>query len=120
MRIDDLGLPSERERLELDQYDAEGVALIRIKLAAIQRARVRLWQLAQTPRSRRSSLHADEISLAWFHLAQLQFALGILVRHLRKFREGRRRTELASALRLQRPTATKLHRPATHIVARPS
>ena len=115
MRIDDLGLPSERERLELDHYDAEGVALIRIKVAAIQRARVRLWQLAQTPRSKRSSLHADEISLAWFHLGQLQFALGILVRHLREFREGRRRKELASALRLAAPTAPVVPQPATRI-----
>ena len=118
MRIDDLGVPSERERLELDQYDAEGVALIRIKLAAIQRARVRLWKLAQTPRSKRNSLDADEISLAWFHLGQLQFALGILVRHLREFREGRRRKELASALRLAAPTAPKRHHRATHIAGR--
>lgn len=118
MRIVDLGLPSERERLELDQYDAEGVALVRIKLAAIQRARVRLWQLAQTPRSKRSSLHADEISLAWFHLGQLQFALGILVRHLREFRDGRRRKEMASALRLAAHTAPRSPRPATHIAGR--
>lgn len=81
----------EGERLKLDRYDAEGVALIRRKMAAIQGMRVRIWRLGRIPRSRRNSLYAEEVSLAWFQLAQLRFALATLANHLRKFREGRPR-----------------------------
>jgi hypothetical protein len=81
----------ERERLRLDRYDAEGVALIQRKMAALQRMRVRVWRLGRTPRSKHSSRYAEEISLAWFQLAQLRFALATLANHLRKFREGRQR-----------------------------
>jgi hypothetical protein len=120
MRADELVLAAERERIELDQYDAEGVALIRIKLAAIQRARVRLWRLAKQPHSKRNSLWAEEISLAYFQLGQLRYAMGILVEHLRKFREGRQREGLALALRYDARTAPKPNQPATCIAARPS
>lgn len=95
----DGAMDAERERLELDRYDAEGVALINTKLAAIQRIRAHLWRLARIPRSKRNSLHAEEISLAWFQLAQLRFALARLSGHLGTFRKGRQRAEQASTLR---------------------
>ena len=91
MLIKEVLCDAERKRMELDRYDAEGVALINAKLAAIQRKRVELGRLGRIPRSQRSSLHAEQISLAWFQLAQLRFALGTLTAHLRKFREGRKR-----------------------------
>lgn len=102
--------PSEQYRLE-----QEGAELIRLKLAQLQRVRLRVRQLASVPRSMRTEMIAEEMSLAMFNLCQVRFAISVLASRLRWLRLQRQGQQVASALRLAAPTASERAMPATHI-----
>lgn len=118
MLIEELGAfdgTSEQYRLE-----QEGAELIRRKLAQLQRVRIRVMQLASIPRSMRTEMIAEELSLAMFNLCQVRFAIGVLGSRLRWLQLQRKGEQAASALRLAAPTASERAVPATHIAVRPN
>lgn len=92
----------------------EGAELIQLRLAEMQRLRFRIRQLAAIPRSQRTSVIAEELSLALFLLCRARFSVERLAGELRWLQQ-QAGEGVASASRVVAPTAPERVVPATHI-----
>lgn len=85
--------------------EQEGIELVKRRVNQILALRARIKELAAVPRSQRTDVIADELSLSVFRLFEARFMLDKLVAKLRRLRQQRNGLMLASALRLAAPTA---------------
>lgn len=91
------------------QFDEEqeGIELVKRRVSQIQALRARIKELAAVPRSQRTDVIADELSLSVFRLFEARFMLDKLVAKLRRLRKQRMRVMTASALPYDARTAPK-------------
>ena len=91
------------------QFDEEqeGIELVKRRVNQILALRARIKELAAVPRSHRTDVIADELSLSVFRLYEARFMIDKLVAKLRRLRKLRMGAMTASALPYDAPTAPK-------------
>jgi hypothetical protein len=98
--------------------EQEGIELTQRRIVQIRTLRARVMQLAQIPRSRRTDVVANELSLSVFRLYQARFMLDKLVAKLKRLQRERTQRMSASALPYDARTAPKAQKAAMCVAGR--
>lgn len=120
----DMGTPELRPQFVPSDYqfadEQEGIELVKLRVSQVLALRARIKELAAVPRSQRTDVIANELSLSVFRLYEARFMIDRLLNKLRRLRQQRSGLMSASPLGLAARTAPKSHQPATHIAGVPT